>query len=315
LRAVDGVDLEVYRGETLGIVGETGCGKSTLARVMMRLLTLTAGSIEFDGQDITRYHSRQLRPLRREMQMVFQDPYASLNPRRRVGSIIADPLSIHRRGSREERKVVVQELMDIVGLNPEHYQRYPQEFSGGQRQRIGVARALALRPKLVVCDEPVSALDVSIQAQLINLLLELQNEFQLTYVFIAHDLSVVRHVSDRVAVMYMGKLVEVANADALYERPKHPYTASLLSASPVADPDLAAERSRVVLSGEAPSPFDLPAGCRFYPRCPEAQDVCRRSEPELEASGDDAVACHFPLSASSVLVRKDGARTRRDDLS
>ena len=242
VHAVDGVDLEVQPGETLGIVGETGCGKSTLARLICRLLPVTAGTIEFDGQDITNLKGNPLRLLRREIQMIFQDPYSSLNPRKRVGAIIGDPFEIHGIADGKEQKQRVQELMEVVGLNPEHYNRFPAEFSGGQRQRIGVARALALRPKLIICDEPVSALDVSIQAQVLNLLEDLQTEFHLTYLFIAHDLSVVRHVSDRVGVMYLGKIVELADAHRLYAEPKHPYTGALLSAIPVPDPDASQHR-------------------------------------------------------------------------
>jgi oligopeptide/dipeptide ABC transporter ATP-binding protein len=303
VHAVDGVDLEVYPGETLGVVGETGCGKSTLARLVTRLLPVTEGSIEFDGQDITTLKGGGLRRLRREIQMIFQDPYSSLNPRKRVGAIIGDPFDIHHIGEGKERKKQVQELMEVVGLNPEHYNRFPAEFSGGQRQRIGVARALALRPKLIICDEPVSALDVSIQAQVINLLEDLQEEFHLTYVFIAHDLSVVRHVSNRVAVMYLGKVVELADAKRLYAEPKHPYSGALLSAVPVPDPDKIHERKRVILLGDVPSPIDPPSGCRFHPRCPKAQQRCVDEEPplELKASGDLA-ACHFPLEPGEDLA-------------
>ena len=303
VHAVDGVDLEVYPGETLGIVGETGCGKSTLARLICRLLPVTTGTIEFDGQDITNLKGNPLRLLRREIQMIFQDPYSSLNPRKRVGAIIGDPFDIHGIADGNDRKKRVQELMEVVGLNPEHYNRFPAEFSGGQRQRIGVARALALRPKLIICDEPVSALDVSIQAQVINLLEDLQKEFHLTYLFIAHDLSVVRHVSDRVAVMYLGKVVELADAKRLYAEPKHPYSGALLSAVPVADPDRVQERKRVILIGDVPSPIDPPSGCRFHPRCPKAQQRCVHEEPSLErkASGDLA-ACHFPLEPGEDLA-------------
>ena len=303
VHAVDGVDLEVFPGETLGIVGETGCGKSTLARLICRLLPVTEGTIEFDGQDITDLKGDKLRQLRREIQMIFQDPYSSLNPRKRVGAIIGDPFDIHGLAEGKERKQRVQELMEVVGLNPEHYNRFPAEFSGGQRQRIGVARALALRPKLIICDEPVSALDVSIQAQVINLLEDLQEEFHLTYVFIAHDLSVVRHVSDRVAVMYLGKVVELADARRLYAEPKHPYSGALLSAVPVPDPDKAHERKRVILLGDVPSPIDPPSGCRFHPRCPKAQQRCVDEVPplELKASGDLA-ACHFPLEPGEDLA-------------
>jgi oligopeptide/dipeptide ABC transporter ATP-binding protein len=304
VHAVDGVDLEVLPGETLGIVGETGCGKSTLARLICRLLPVTEGTIEFDGQDITNMKGNQLRQLRREIQMIFQDPYSSLNPRKRVGAIIGDPFEIHGLADGKELKKRVEELMEVVGLNPEHYNRFPAEFSGGQRQRIGVARALALRPKLVICDEPVSALDVSIQAQVINLLEDLQTEFHLTYIFIAHDLSVVRHVSDRVGVMYLGKVVELSDASRLYSEPKHPYTGALLSAIPVPDPDAAKDRERVILLGDVPSPIDPPSGCRFHPRCPKAQERCVNEVPPLEpkASGDLA-ACHFPLEPGENLAR------------
>jgi oligopeptide/dipeptide ABC transporter ATP-binding protein len=296
VHAVDGVDLEVYPGETLGVVGETGCGKSTLARLISRLLPVTDGQVEFDGRDITRLKGNALRSLRREIQMIFQDPYSSLNPRKRVGAIIGDPFDIYGIAQGKERKKRVQELMEVVGLNPEHYNRFPAEFSGGQRQRIGVARALALRPKLIICDEPVSALDVSIQAQVINLLDDLQSEFHLTYVFIAHDLSVVRHVSNRVAVMYLGKVVELADAKRLYAEPKHPYSGALMSAVPVPDPDKVEESKRVILLGDVPSPIDPPSGCRFHPRCPKAQQRCVNEVPPLEAKASgDLAACHFPI--------------------
>ena len=308
VHAVDGVDMELRRGETLGLVGETGCGKSTLARVIVGLHPATAGTIEFEGQNITNLPRPAMRHFRREMQMVFQDPYGSLNPKRRVGSIIGDPFAIHGVAEGTERKRRVQELMEVVGLNPEHYNRFPSEFSGGQRQRIGVARALALRPKLIVCDEPVSALDVSIQAQIINLLDDLQREFGLTYIFIAHDLSVVRHVSDRVAVMYLGKVAELGDKNRLYNRPRHPYTNALLSAVPVADPDQADQRERIVLSGDVPSPINPPSGCRFHPRCPKAQEVCVTDVPELiPRLGDppgEVAACHFPVEVGESLAQQ-----------
>ena len=300
VHAVDGVSLELARGETLGLVGESGCGKSTLARCATRLVDVTAGKIMFEGRDITNVSHKDLRPVRRHLQMIFQDPSGSLNSRRRVGSVIGDPLAIHHIGDRQSRRRRVQELMELVGLNPEHYNRFPAEFSGGQRQRVGVARALATEPSLLVCDEPVSALDVSVQAQIINLFRDLQQRLGLTYLFIAHDLAVVEHVSDRIAVMYLGKIVEVGPSEEMTERPRHPYTQALLSALPIADPDLEAQRQRVVLRGEPPSPVGPPPGCRFASRCPIATDLCTTEEPVLRRVFNDGpghnVACHFPLA-------------------
>ena len=312
VHAVDGVSFELRKGETLGLVGETGCGKSTLARCITRLYSITGGTVNFNGRDISKLEGSQLREVRREVQMIFQDPYGSLNPRRRVGSIISDPFVIHGTLDGAARKRRVQELMELVGLNPEHYNRFPNEFSGGQRQRIGVARALALQPKLIVCDEPVSALDVSIQAQIINLLADLQAELGLTYLFIAHDLSVVQHVSDRVAVMYLGKVAELADVDDLYGHPRHPYSNALLSAVPVADPNTAAQRERIVLIGDVPSPINPPSGCHFHTRCPKAQELCVTDDPALETKFADPLshvaACHFPVADGEDL--EHGARRR-----
>ncbi len=301
VHAVDGISFDVPRGQTLGIVGESGCGKSTAARLMLRLLDPTSGTISFDGEDITTAKGARLKRLRREMQMIFQDPYSSLNPRQTIGSILAEPFAIHGlRTGDGERKRAVQELMEQVGLNPEHFNRYPHEFSGGQRQRIGVARAVALRPKLIVADEPVSALDVSIQAQILNLLLTLQRELGLTIVFIAHDLGVVRHMCDRVAVMYLGKLVEVASSDELYHHTRHPYSGALLSAVPLPDPD--AKGRRQILGGDVPSPTNPPAACRFHTRCQRAvPGRCDVDEPPLEHKrGGGLAACHFPLEDRDV---------------
>jgi oligopeptide/dipeptide ABC transporter ATP-binding protein len=296
VKAVDGVSFDVNRGETLGIVGETGCGKSTTAKLLVRLIDPTSGQILLDGENIAALKGDALKALHRQVQMIFQDPYSSLNPRKRVGSIIADPFVIHGLHTGEgERKKKVQDLMDRVGLNPEHYNRYPHEFSGGQRQRIGVARAIALEPKLLIADEPVSALDVSIQAQVLNLLRGLQRDMGLTLVFIAHNLSVVRHMCDRVAVMYLGKIVELAPSDSLYGFPRHPYTGALMAAVPVPDPT--GRRERQLLTGDVPSPANPPQACRFHTRCPKMQDKCAQDEPPLEDKGNGTeAACHFPLS-------------------
>jgi peptide/nickel transport system ATP-binding protein/oligopeptide transport system ATP-binding protein len=311
VKAVDGVSFDVERGETLGIVGETGCGKSTTARLLCRLMDPTSGTITFEGKNVGEQKGDALKVLRRDMQMVFQDPYSSLNPRKTVGSIISDPFVIHELYTDSgERKKRVQDLMDRVGLNPEHYNRYPHEFSGGQRQRIGVARAIALEPKLLIADEPVSALDVSIQAQVLNLLRDLQRELGLTLIFIAHDLSVVRHMCDRVAVMYLGKVVELADSDVLYTTPRHPYTGALLSAVPVADPG-GGNRERQLLTGDVPSPANPPSACRFHTRCPKAQPLCSDEEPMLETkAGGGVAACHYPLTDEEVAGRLPAALTR-----
>jgi oligopeptide/dipeptide ABC transporter ATP-binding protein len=297
VKAVDGVSFSVSQGETLGVVGESGCGKSTMARCVMRLLDPTGGRVVFDGRDITHLSRAQLRPIRREMMMIFQDPYASLNARKRVGFIVAEALEVHKLGTPAEIKRRVQELLEVVGLNPKHYNRFAHEFSGGQRQRIGVARALAVNPKLIVCDEPVSALDVSVQAQILNLLKDLQRDFGLTYVFIAHDLNVVRHISDRVLVMYLGHTVELASRQQLYSAPKHPYTGALMSAVPIPDPELGRQRKRIVLQGDVPNPINPPSACWFHTRCPRFHEGhCDVETPPLKDFGSGHLAaCHYPL--------------------
>jgi oligopeptide transport system ATP-binding protein len=294
VRAVDGLSFTIRKGETLGLVGESGCGKSTTGRAILQLYRPTSGTVQFEGVELTRLKGEALRKMRRQVQMIFQDPYASLNPRMTVGSIIGEPLDIHGLARGREKQQRVEELLRVVGLNPYFANRYPHEFSGGQRQRIGIARALAVNPSFIVCDEPISALDVSIQAQIINLLEELQDEFGLTYLFIAHDLSVVRHISDRIAVMYLGKIVELADRLELYEQPLHPYTKALLSAVPIPDPTIERKRERIILTGDVPSPVNPPPGCRFHTRCPLADTICREQEPEFrEVTPGHWAACHF----------------------
>ncbi len=293
VKAVDGLDFFIRRGETLGLVGESGCGKSTTGRAILQLYRPTAGQVLYESSDLCKMKGEPLRKMRRKMQMIFQDPYASLNPRMTVGNIIGEPMEIHNLAKGKEKQEKVQHLLEIVGLNPYMANRYPHEFSGGQRQRVGVARALAVEPEFIVCDEPISALDVSIQAQIINLLEELQSQFHLTYLFIAHDLSVVRHISDRVAVMYLGKVVELATRDELYFKPMHPYTKALLSAVPIPDPFVEGKRERIILTGDVPSPVNPPSGCHFHTRCPIAIDICKQVDPEFKDHGDlHWAACH-----------------------
>ncbi|WP_168581219.1 ABC transporter ATP-binding protein [Gephyromycinifex aptenodytis] len=316
VKAVDGVSFELRRGETLGIVGESGCGKSTLGRLLMRLEEPTSGTVHFNGEDMYAKSGSAMRKLRRDIQIVFQDPYTSLNPRKTVGDIVGEPFDIHPDVvPKKGRRAAVQELLDLVGLNPEHINRYPHQFSGGQRQRVGIARGIALRPKVLICDEPVSALDVSVQAQVVNLMEKLQDELGLSYIFIAHDLSVVRHISDRVGVMYLGKMAELGTEDEIYERPTHPYSQALLSAVPVPDPTLRDKRDQIVLTGDVPSPANPPSGCRFHTRCWRAQETCKAEVPELldrpDGAGAHRSACHFAEVRHVLAMAKEEPVTPR----